>query len=445
MNENVEEQNKSSLQGPPQDGLSVVAGRIIYTILKVMMPLAIVIAGGIVAVHLLKTGPQAKQMPRPKSAVLVQTVPVEFGTYPTSVEAMGVVRAAQSIELKPQVSGEVISIGKSLVPGGTFAKGEILLRLDPRDYELAVRQQASAVEQAKNNLEIEEGNQIVARRELDLLGEQVTEVEKKLMLRQPQLNSLKTALEVAEAKYEQARINLERTEVKAPFNGIVQDRNVNIGTWVSTSSILGTLIGSDDYWVEVSVPEDQLTWITFPDAPGKAGSSVKIFNPSAWEQDSYRTGKVIQLLPSLESQGRMARLLIEIEDPLALMQENRERPKVLLGAFVRVTIEGRPVSGAVKLSREYLRDGENVWILSEDGRLSIRRVSVAFRGRENMLVTDGVKQGEKMIVSSLAAPVEGMMLQLSRGNPDGSGPGERPGEMSDNGQKRENRGKGAEK
>ena len=420
MNDKPELPHDSLPQVPPQAELSVTAGRIIYTLFKVMLPLAIMVAGGVVAVHLLKTGPQAKQIPRKKSAPLVQTVPVEFGTCRTSVEAMGVVMAAQSIELKPQVSSEVIKIGENMVPGGTFAEGEILFGLDPRDYELNLRQQLSAVEQAKNNLEIEEGNQIVAKRELELLGEQVSEVEKKLMLRQPQLNSLKTALDVAKAKYEQARLNLDRTEVKAPFNGIVQARNVNVGTWVSTSSVLATLIGSDHYWVEVSVPEAQLPWITIPDAVDASGAQAKIFNPSAWRSGSYRTGRVIQLLPSLETQGRMARLLIEIGDPLATKPENRGMPKVLLGAFVRVDIEGRPIPRALSISREYLRDGENIWILTDDGRLSIRSVTVAFRGRENMLVTGGVEPGERIIISSLPAPVEGMQLQQAGVKPMGS-------------------------
>lgn len=402
---------------PPPHPKRNTTGKILYLIFKILLPLAVLIGGGLFAQHLLETGPQAKPRPKKKNATVVKTIPVRFGTHSTFIDAMGVVKASQSIALRPQVSGKVVAISDLLLPGGKFEKGDRLLQLDPSDYQLLVRQQKSAVAKAKSNLELEEGNQIVARRELALLGEQVSKDEEKLMLRKPQLKNLQIALEIAEAQYEQAQLQLDRTNIMAPFNGIVQSRDINIGTWVSSSTPIGTLIGSDSYWVEASVPEGDLKWITFPQLPDQKGSKVKINNPTAWDEKSFRVGRVIQLLPSLESQGRMARLLIEVEDPLSIQEKNREKPKILVGSFVRVSIEGKVVEKALELSREYLRDGKNLWIYTEKDRLGIREVSVTFKNRENVLITDGVHQGEKLIISSLAAPVEGMKLRQSGDKP----------------------------
>ena len=406
----------------------VTARNVLYVFFRLLLPLVVIVAGILITQHLLETGPQAKPMPKMKNATVVNTLPVTFGIYKTSVDAMGIVTAAQLVALRPQVSGNVMSISENLLPGGKFEKGDNLLQLDQRDYALSVRQQESAVAQAKSDLDLEEGNQIVARRELALLGEQVSEVEEKLMLRQPQLNNLQIALEIAEAKYEQAKLNLDRTEVRAPFNGIVQTQDVNIGTWVSTSTSVATLIGSDKYWVEVSVPEDQLKWISFPQGEEQRGSTVKILNPAAWEEGSFRQGRVIQLMPALESQGRMARLLIEVSDPLALEHENQGKPQLLVGSFVRVVIDGQTIPEVLDLSREYLRDGKNLWVLGDDGTLDVREVSVIFKNRENVLINAGISEGENIIVSSIAAPVEGMKLSQAdasaeRQDPDIPGQG----------------------
>ncbi len=408
-------------------GGNSTARKVIVIMFRILMPLLALIAAVLITLYLFETGPQARPLPKKKNATLVETIPARFGTYSTSVSAMGVVKAAQVTELKPQINGQVISISETLLPGGRFEKGDTMLELDPRDYQLSERQQASAVAQAKNNLELENGNQLVARRELDLLGEQVTETEKNLMLRQPQLHNLQTALEIAEAQLEQAQLNLARTAIQAPFNGIVQSRDVNIGTWVSSSTSLATLIGTDRYWVEVSVPEEQLQWITFPQSPDQDGSSVKIFNPTAWSDMSFREGRVIQLLPALETQGRMARLLIEVEDPMAIEAGNHDKPPLLIDSFVRVAIEGKSVSSSIKLSREFLRDGKNVWVFEQDGTLAIKEVSIAFKNQHNALITAGISQGEKLIVSGLSTPVTGMLLRQSvdsqgtqRANPAGN-------------------------
>ncbi len=266
---------------------------------------------------------------------------------------------------------------------------------------------------------LEQGNQLVVKREFDLLNEQVSEEEKLLMLRQPQLSTLQTELSIARAKKKQAELNLDRTVARAPYNGIVQDLNVNVGTWVSTSSVLATLVGSDSYWVEVSVPEAQLQWLAVPAGPDGQGSRVRIFNSSAWGESTYRDGRLIRLLPGLETQGRMARLLVEIDDPLSLKSRNADKPKVMIDSYVKVEIEGRDIAEAVELPREYLRNGRQVWVFDETGKLAIRDVSIGFKNRDTVLVTDGISGGEKIVTSDISTPVEGLVLRSRGGGPNG--------------------------
>lgn len=401
-------------------GRSHKVKNILVVCLRYLLPIVALAAGILITLHLLDTGPEAKPMPVKKNRVLVETTVAHLKACPTMIQAMGVVKASLSTALKPQVSGQVISISEKFMPGGKFVKGDTLVELDPSDYQLSLRQQENEVVQAKNNLVLEQGNQLVVKRELDLLGEEVTEAEEYLMLRQPQLSTLQTELEIARAKREQAELNLARTAIKAPYNGVVQAREVNIGTWVSTASVLATLIGSDSYWVEVSVPEELLQWIVLPSVVSSSGSMVKIYNPTAWSDDTFRQGRVVQLLPGLETQGRMARLLVEVTDPLAMTSANQGKPHLLIDSFVRVVIEGKPVAQAVELSREFLRSGDRVWVFGQEGKLDIREVEVAFKNKNSVLITSGITQGEEVIVSDISAPVSGMALQHVEGKVAGS-------------------------
>ncbi len=381
-------------------------------LLRYLLPLLILIGAVAITIWLMETGPQAKPRPKTRNATLVEVQPVQVGPQQTLVHAMGTVKPAREVQLMPQVSGEVIELSRQMVPGGVFAKGETLLKIDPTDYRLAVQQLASEVAKVEAERQLEQGRQLVARREYELLGETVSAEEQALMLRQPQLNTLKASLDAARVRLEQTRIDLSRTEITAPFNAVVQSRKVNLGTRVTPSSALVTLIGTDGYWVEVSVPTSQLRWINLPRHEGEKGSLVRIYDEAAWGKNAYRTGHVIRLAATVEQEGRMARLLVEVADPLARKKENAGQPAMLIGAYVRLEITGRSVDSAAALEPGLIREGDKAWVMNGDGRLEIRPVEILFRGRDEVLVQGGIAEGESLIVSDLPAAVEGMQLRL---------------------------------
>ena len=185
-----------------------------------------------------------------------------------------------------------------------------------------MRQLTTDVAKAESDLQLEQGNQLVAQKEYKLLGETVSDVEKALMLRRPQLENLRATLEAAQAKLEQARVDLARTQIKAPFNAVVQARSADVGARASESTVLATLVGTDAYWVEVSVPVSQLRWIRIPQTDGDQGALVRVYDSAAWGDGVFRQGRVVRLEADLEEQGRMARLLVRVEDPLSLQPDN---------------------------------------------------------------------------------------------------------------------------
>lgn len=381
-------------------------------LLRLVLPLLVVVCSVAVAIWLMQSGPKAKPRAKVHNAVIVDVEPVEFGLQATTVSVMGTVIPKREVVLKPQVSGRIITMSDRLLPGGHFAKGDHLLAIEPKDYQLAVRQLASEVARVEADRQIELGRQRVARKEYELLGETVSAEEKALMLREPQLENLQAVLDGASARLEQAQLDLERTVINAPFNAVVISREINLGTSVSPSTTLATLVDSDAYWIEAPIPASQLKWISTGRKGAAKGSQVRIFDTAIWGSEHFRTGQVIGMTAMVEEQGRMAKLLAEVTDPLALQTSTKQQPTLLLGSYVRVEITGTSLPHAAAIDRELIHDGNHVWIMDDQGTLDIRPVEIAFRGEDKVLVTGGIRDGERLVTSNLPSPVQGMSLRL---------------------------------
>lgn len=409
-----QERSLSSRQEGPSRGMKTDPRHGLTKIFfHIFLPIGVLVAAAVVAFWLLETEPQAKPRPRTRNSSLVVVKSVQYSPQQTVISGMGTVAAARTVELKPLVTGKIIELNPNLVPGGYVHKDETLVSIDPTDYRLSLRELATDVAKAESDLQIEEGNQLVAQKEYKLLGETVSEQEKALILRKPQLENLKATLEAARAKRDQARVDLARTKIKAPFNAVVQSREVDLGTRAGESSVLATLVGTDVYWVRVSVPVSQLRWLRIPQSDKEKGALVRIYDEAAWGEGVFRQGRVIRLESGLEEEGRMARLLVRVEDPLGLQAEDEKTPRMLLGSYVRVEIEGKSVASGVGINREYIRDGNTVWVMDADGNLAIRPVQIAFRGADQLIITGGINPGEKMVISDLATPVAGMPLSIA--------------------------------
>lgn len=380
-------------------------------VLRGLLPLTVIVAGTGAAFWLMETGPQVKPQSRARNTTLVEYTTVKYGPQQTVITGMGTVAAARTVELKPQVTGNITELSGNLIPGGHFQQGETLLKIDPADYHLTVKQLTTDVAKAESDLQLEQGNQLISQKEYKLLNETVSDVEKALILRQPQLENLRATLESAQTRLEQARVDLARTRIKAPFNAVVLSRAVDIGTRANESTVLATLVGTDACWVAVSIPVDQLRWINIPQKQGDEGALVRIYDSAAWGDGVFRQGRVIRLEAGLEEQGRMARLLVQVEDPLSLKSESAGQPRMLIGEYVRVEIQGQGMASAAAIDREFIRNGNSVWIMDGDGNLAIRPVEIAFKGTDRLLITGGIAAGEQLIITDIATPVAGMSLQ----------------------------------
>ncbi|MDZ7690353.1 MAG: HlyD family efflux transporter periplasmic adaptor subunit [Balneolaceae bacterium] len=158
------------------------------------------------------------------------------------------------------------------------------------------------------------GRQDVALKDYQLVEDTLSAENRALVLREPQLESARASVQSVRAAVEQAEVELERTTIKAPFSAHILSRNVNVGSQVSPGNNLGRLVGLDEYWVEATVPQSHLQWLSFPQ-DGEQGSEVTVRNRTAWNPDEHRTGQLFKLVGSLEGQTRMARVLVSVAGP----------------------------------------------------------------------------------------------------------------------------------
>lgn len=478
---------------PPPSWLSRVA--------RFSLILLIIGLGVGVSKYWLANKPKAQRRKPPVRAALVDAVEVQPENHRVIISAMGTVTPARTIQLTSRVSGEVAKLSPAFAPGGKFSAGEVAVVLDRADLEIALQQQKSEIArreaelaqrrgevekrakdleladiqidrskkeitrreseivEAESVIALEMGQQSVARREYELLGEEISEDDKALVLRQPQLNSAKAAhrttlaakelaesdvasaeaqklsalvqkqtaeaaVEAAEASLESAKIalkkmklDLERTEVRVPINSAVSERKVDLGAQASPGATLATLIGTDEFWVEISVPADELKWLLIPGSNSTEGSPVRVYYEAGWGREAdgsqvFRKGRIVKLLPGVEAESRMARLLVSVEDPLDLKKPEDQRRALMLGSFVNIEAEGRELEDVVKVQRTALRDGSKVWLLTDEDMLGIEEVEIAWKDKDFAYIRNGIKTGDFLITSDLGAPVPGMSLRI---------------------------------
>ncbi|HHI68678.1 MAG TPA: HlyD family efflux transporter periplasmic adaptor subunit, partial [Planctomycetes bacterium] len=242
--------------------------------------LSLVLLGGaaFLAVWLIRTRPKPGHTVQPETAVLVRTMRAAKGREVITVRGMGTVIPARKVVLQAEVSGRVIEQVPELVPGGRLAAGETVLRIDPRDYRFALAQKQAQLEKARLDLAVEEGRRRVALKEWESLkkGMKGASPDKALVLREPYIRNARAALEAASSGVEKARLDLERTNVKAPFNALVLSENTEVGQLVTPQTQLAVLAGTDTFWVQTALPVESLRWIEFPPSGKDTGPSAKV-------------------------------------------------------------------------------------------------------------------------------------------------------------------------
>lgn len=393
------------LQAPPPPRLA----------LRALLPFAIVGGGFALTAALFASSGEAEQGAPEVIKLPVEIIALDSADANAVVMGTGAVVPSRQVVVVPEVSGRIDWVSDQLLPGGRLSQGDAFAQIDRANYGVALAAENTKLQQAQLELELERGRGEVAKREWALLGEKegqaaAQQADAQLALRHPNLKIAELSVQAAEVARDKARLDLRRTTLSAPFNALVVSEAVDVGQVVGAQSQVATLIGTDRFWVQASLPSERISAFDVPGVPRPDGSLpeigavAEVFQTLPDGQISTRKGQVISRSGQLDSQTRSATVMISVDKPLD--PAPGEQP-LYAGAFVDVRISGRPVAGAYRLPRQALRNGDTVWIVGPDDKLQRRTVSLAWSLPEEVMVSGGLQAGDRVVVSGLSAPVVG--------------------------------------
>lgn len=366
-------------------------------------------AAGWYSLHLIKTPVKAPKSPARPSVPIIGVAELKPGNHPVSVEAFGTVVTARELILRPEVRGRVVEIHPNLQVGGTIKSGEQLVRIDPSDFEIALRRANAAFAEVDAEWKIEQGRQAVAKREWELLNGNNSSRSSALALREPQLQKIEAMRIKAQADLDAAKLALARTAITAPFESVVLTESAEVGQLLDTNTQIARLVGTEEFWIEALVPLRDIETITFP-SNGNGGANVQI-RMDTGNGPILRSGTIIRQLADLDPEGRMARILVSITDPLNLKNDPNLR-SIPLGSFVRLSIDAGEIRNLVSIPRAALRENDQIWIRDNEGKLRICDVEIVWRRDQDILVSNRFSTEDRVITTHLSGVIPGIKVRV---------------------------------
>lgn len=366
-----------------------------------LIPLVIVALSVLGAITLYATAPELEPESPAPIAPAVRVVTVRPDAVQHIVHSQGTVEPRTESALIPEVAGRVEWVSPALVSGGVFDADEPLLRIEQADYEAALAQARSALEQA----EAEEEN---ARFEFDRLKQ----LEGRNLASRSQLEAAERRLRVAEAALTGARSGLERadrdlqrTELRAPFGGIVRSESIDVGQFVKRGDTVATIYATDYVEIRLPIADEQLAYLDLPfgmrgELGVDAAPDVELLARFAGRDHSWR-GDVVRTEGAIDPRSRMVHVVARV---------GRADPPLPVGLFVQARIEGERVSDIVTLPRSALRDGNRVLIVDAENRMRYRDIVPLRFYQDQVMIAEGLAAGDRVCVSPIQTVVEGMTV-----------------------------------
>ena len=376
-------------------------------IFKKYTPFWILLGSLIMTVVMILAKPAVQSTEKKFIPPLVETQPVIMKDIRVKVESQGTVTPRTEIRLMPEISGKIDWVSDNLQSGATFHKGDVLLRLNKRDYELALIAAESNLSQAKVNYEREMAESLLAAREWERInGGEASD----LTLRKPQLAQAKALLAAMEAGYEQAERNLFRTDIISPFNGRIRKKNVDVGMVVGPSIALAQVYATDIVEISLPIAEKDLAFLNIPldgrNIPTNEQPSVLLHTLYAGKQ-AFWEGKIIRSAAEIDSRTRMLSVIAQVSNPYT------HNLPLKVGMFVKAEIEGKQFLQIAVVPRYTVRDNK-IWVVNEEGVLFQKDVEVLRYEHNSAFIRSGLSSEDAILLTRLAVLVEGMKLNQKK-------------------------------
>lgn len=403
---------------------------------RILAPLLIVAGAAFLARHFVLTKPEPHTFDVPPQVTKVDATRLKPGDYQIFLDTQGTVRPRTTSVLIPEVSGRIVEISRNFRDGGFFEEGETLLKIDRLDYETALIVAEGAVAEATTALSEEEvrANQAVENwRRLGKSGE-----PNDLAARKPQLELARANVRAAEARVVQAKRDLERTDVKAPFNGRIIEQNVDVGQVVSSSTQLGRAFATDVMEVRLPLTNHQLSFVHLPENfRGEEESEIPLgpdvlLSGGIGRSITQWTGRIVRVDSSIDEMSRQLFVVAEVEDPYR-RKEGSEGVPLKIGLFVDALVEGELLQEVFVVPREAVRVGGEVIVIDENNEIRRQKVEPIWSEEDRVIIPAegaGLSAGDVLCLTPLAFPANGAKVfpTIDGITPDIEQPGgQRPG------------------
>jgi RND family efflux transporter MFP subunit len=339
-----------------------------------------------------------------ESLPAVRTIIAQPQQISLPVSSQGIVAAEQSTTVSAQVGGRIIEVSPDLKPGLAVKEGQLLLQIEPDDY-LAARSLAKAqLAEAEATLASEQARSIQARRDWERLGK--TDEASPLNLREPQLASAIAAVLAAQAASDKAQLDLDRTGITAPYDAKVVARFVDLGSTVAPGSPVAEMFSTSLFEVRLPLSLDDLAFVAGDGDP--EGSKVFLSVSAAGITHSWEA-TIVRIEAMIDRQSRSTHLVASLPpeySPGSILQP---------GLFVTAEIEGRKLDAVYRVPRSAFADLDKVYVVDPEDRLRIRKVIILRDVGEDVLVSAGLYPGERLCLTRIPSPVEGMKVEVISG------------------------------
>lgn len=388
-------------------------------LLQALFAIFIVILGIVGAIVFIKLRKPPQRIEQDVQAPLVKVERLNVRDIPMVVQGHGTVNPKVEVDIVPEVAGKVVYIHPELKVGGLIRGDEKILQIDPRDYELAVRQAEAAVADAKVKLETEQAEAEVARKEWSELHPD-TEPTSPLVLREPQIRKAQAMLDSADAQLATAKLRLERTSLSLPFDAMITSESVDLGQYVVTGQPLAKAYGTNAVEIEVPLEDDELAWFDvfensiFANVDGGSAkrTPAKVKADFAGAEHTWE-GYVVRTAGQVDKTSRMISVFVEVPNPFKVFDG---RPPLLPGVFAEVLIQGKILRSAVAVPRDAIHEGNQIWLVN-DNRLHVQPLDIVRADKDFAYVVSGVRDEANVVVSSLDTVVAGMKVRTQADTP----------------------------
>ena len=380
--------------------------------LKIVLPIAVIAVAMLASWQLIAARQEVERVAPPPPTLLVDVALAQREPVTFTVHSQGVVTPRTRTTLVSEVSGQIAEVSPAFVSGGFFNKGDVLVRIDPRHYQTAFKRARSEVAKAQTKVATEHALAGYAYQDWQRLRE-LNASERPasdLALRKPQLAEAVAALEFAEADLEKATEDLDRTVIRAPYDGMVREKRADVGQYVNVGAQLAETFATDYAEVRLPLPQVDLQYLDLPGPESDAFLPVELSADIGGVRRTWH-GRIVRSEGVFDAESRVLHVVAQVDDPYGQGGDGGEPLRI--GTFVTAEIEGREGGSLFVIPRHSLQRGETLWMVGDDMTIQPRLLEIVRADEQFSYVTTGLSDGERYTVTPPEQPLPGMLVRVN--------------------------------